>query len=154
MVINCKNDYKAITEQAYNRMKESDVLKEDDVYDTFVMNGQIGTIRKILDDGMIVQFDEELIFVSKAKLKNILLAFSISTHKSQGSTTDYTINVISNQHKRMLTRGLLYVADTRNKTACIDIGSVEAYENALRIVDNDLRDTFLLELLKERFNQS
>ena len=154
MVINCKNDYKAITEQAYNRMKESDVLKEDDVYDTFVMNGQIGTIRTILDDGMIVQFDEELIFVSKAKLKNILLAFSISTHKSQGSTTDYTINVISNQHKRMLTRGLLYVADTRNKTACIDIGSVEAYENALRIVDNDLRDTFLLELLKERFNQS
>lgn len=154
MVINCKNDYKAITEQSYNRMKESDVLKEDDVYDTFVMNGQIGTIRTILDDGMIVQFDEELIFVSKAKLKNILLAFSISTHKSQGSTTDYTINVISNQHKRMLTRGLLYVADTRNKTACIDIGSVEAYENALRIVDNDLRDTFLLELLKERFNQS
>lgn len=151
MVINCKNDYKAMTEQAYNKMKESDALNEEDVTDTSIINGQIGTVRNILNDGMIVQFDEELIFISKAKLKNILLAFSISTHKSQGSTTDYTINVISKQHSKMLSRGLLYVADTRNKIACIDIGSIEAYENALRIVDNDLRDTFLLELLQERF---
>lgn len=147
MVINCKNDYNAVTYETYQMLKDSPVLQEEDVSDTFIMNGQIGIVREILDDGMIVQFDEELIYISKSKLQNILLAFSISTFKAQGSTTDYTINIVSNTHKRMLTRGLMYVADTRNRKACIDIGSVSAYENALNVVDNDLRDTYLHDLL-------
>ena len=154
MVINCKNDYNAISLEAYEKMKEDSILTEEDVADAFVMNGQIGIVRDIVNDGMIVQYDESLIFVSKSKLKNMLLAFSISTYKAQGSSTDYTINVISKQHSKMLSRGLVYVADTRNRKSCIDIGSLEAYENALKVVDNDLRDTFLLELLKEDSNET
>ena len=148
IVINTKNDYHAVSQKAYLEMLEYG-LKEEDVEDSVVVNGQIGIVREVVDDGLIIQYDEELIYVSKAKLNHLLLGYAISSHKSQGSGSDYVISVISTHHKRMLSRGLLYVMDTRCKKACIDIGQVEAFEYGLKIVDNDLRDTFLLDLMKE-----
>lgn len=149
IVLNCKNDYHAVSEEAYKNMISDSVLNEEDVADTQIMNGQTGIVREILNDGMIVQFDEELIYISKSKLHNILLSFVETIHKSQGSSCLYTINIISPQHSRMHTRGLEYVADTRCKKATIDIGDMESYEKALSVADNDLRDTWLKELLSK-----
>ena len=60
-----------------------------------------------------------------------------------------SINIVSSKHSRLLSRGLLYVADTRNKKKCVDIGNMGAYENALNLNVNDTRNTFLLELLTQ-----
>lgn len=151
IVLNTKNDYKAVSYEAYMELKNDElhILSEADICDKVVVNGQTGIIREVLDDGLLVQFDEDLIFMNKGKLNQLLLGYSISTFKAQGSTCEYTINVVSSHHKRLLSRGLLYVADTRNKKSCIDIGSIDAYETALRtnVVDN--RETFLLEMLKK-----
>lgn len=146
LVINTKNDYHAISEKAYREMIEYG-LHEEDVEDSVVVNGQIGIIREVVENGLIIQYDEELIYVSKSKLNNLLLGYAISSHKSQGSGSNYVISIVSNQHKKMLSRGLLYVMDTRCKKACIDIGQVEAFETGLKVVDNDLKNTFLLELM-------
>ena len=146
LVINTKNDYHAISEKAYREMIEY-CLHEEDVEDSVVVNGQIGIIREVVENGLIIQYDEELIYVSKSKLNNLLLGYAISSHKSQGSGSNYVISIVSNQHKKMLSRGLLYVMDTRCKKACIDIGQVEAFETGLKVVDNDLKNTFLLELM-------
>jgi len=150
MVINTKNDYNAISESSYREMTNSDgVLSENEVADLEIMNGQMGIIREVIDKvGLIVQFDEDLVFVSKHKLINLLLSYSISVFKAQGSSVDYTISIVTKAHKRLLTRGLLYVADTRCRKAHIDIGEVEAFENALTVVDNDLRNTYLKDLLQ------
>ena len=148
LVINTKNDYKAISADAYKLIVDSkNELKEEDVCDSIVINGQIGVIRNITDDGMDVQYDEELIHVGKHKLKNMLLAFSISTHKSQGSSVLHTIEVISEQHSKMLSRGLVYVGTTRCRESHVDIGSIDAFENALKVVENDIRETWLKEML-------
>jgi len=148
IVINTKNDYNAVPEEEYQKIKKSNnVLTEDDIKSTVIVNGQTGTIREVIDNGLIVQFDEEMIYVSKNKLNHLLLGYAISTHKSQGSTVDYTISIVSNIHSKMLTRGLIYVATTRCRKSHIDIGSTEAFENALKVNDNDLRKTWLLELL-------
>ena len=146
LVINTKNDYHAVSEKAYYEMIENN-LQEEDVEDSVVVNGQIGIIREVVENGLIIQYDEELIYTSKAKLNNLLLGYAISSHKSQGSGSNYVISIVSNQHKKMLSRGLLYVMDTRCKKACIDIGQVEAFEAGLKVVDNDLKNTFLLELM-------
>lgn len=146
IVINTKNDYHAVSQKAYLEMLENG-LKEEDVEDSVVVNGQIGVIREVVDDGLIIQYDEDLIYVSKSKLNNLLLGYAISSHKSQGSGSDYVISIVSTQHKRMLSRGLLYVMDTRCRKSCIDIGQIEAFECGLKVVDNDLRDTFLLGLM-------
>ena len=146
LVINTKNDYHAVSEKAYHEMIEHG-LQEEDVEDSVVVNGQIGIIREVVETGLIIQYDEELIYTSKAKINNLLLGYAISSHKSQGSGSNYVISIVSNQHKKMLSRGLLYVMDTRCKKACVDIGQVEAFERGLKVVDNDLKNTFLLELM-------
>lgn len=153
IVLNTKNDYHAVSYEAYKKMQSDElgVLSEDDVADSMVVNGQSGVIREVLGkEGIIVQFDETLIYMNKSKVMGqLLLGYSISTFKAQGSTTDYTINIISESHQKMLSRGLLYVADTRNKKSCIDIGNISTYEKALNVVVNDNRDTFLLDLLTQ-----
>lgn len=146
LVINTKNDYHAVSEKAYHEMIDNG-LYEEDVEDSIVVNGQIGIVREVVDTGLIIQYDEELIYTSKSKLNNLLLGYAISSHKSQGSGSNYVISIVSNQHKKMLSRGLLYVMDTRCKKACIDIGQAEAFEAGLKVVDNDLKNTFLLELM-------
>lgn len=60
--------------------------KEEDVCDLLIVNGQLGVVvEKSLKNGMVVNFDDELIYVGKHKLKNILLGGIISIHKAQGS---------------------------------------------------------------------
>jgi exodeoxyribonuclease V alpha subunit len=152
IVINTKNDYRAISQIAYEKMQNDQMLGEDDVADSVIVNGQTGIVREVVKNGLIIQFDEDMIYMGRHKLNHLLLGYAISTHKSQGSSVDYTISVVSDYHKRMLSRGLLYVADTRCRKCHIDIGSIEAFENALRIVDNDLRSTWLKELLLKEDN--
>lgn len=148
LVINTKNDYEAVKADNYYQCAEIEGASVSDYNDyATVVNGQTGVIRDVVDDGLIIQFDEDLIYVDKSKLNQLLLGYAISVHKSQGSTTDYSINIVSNAHKKMLTRGLLYVATTRCKKAHIDIGDINAFKYALTVDDNDLRQTWLLDLL-------
>lgn len=148
LVINTKNDYEAVKADNYYQCAEIEGASVSDYNDyATVVNGQTGVIRDVVDDGLIIQFDEDLIYVDKSKLNQLLLGYAISVHKSQGSTTDYSINIVSNAHKKMLTRGLLYVATTRCKKAHIDIGDIDAFKYALTVDDNDLRQTWLLDLL-------
>ena len=148
LVINTKNDYEAVKADNYYQCAEIEGASVSDYNDyATVVNGQTGIIRDVVDNGLIVQFDEDLIYVDKSKLNQLLLGYAISVHKSQGSTTDYSINIVSNAHKKMLTRGLLYVATTRCKKAHIDIGDINAFKYALTVNDNDLRQTWLLDLL-------
>lgn len=148
LVINKKNDYKALPLESYEEIQNSDgALSEDDVSLTSVFNGQCGVIRKIEDKIMVIQFDEELIVFNNSKINNLLLAYCISVHSSQGSEAQYVINIVSDKHSRMLSRNLLYVADTRSKKKTIDIGSTSAFNDALLIEENHERDTWLKELL-------
>lgn len=150
IILNTKNDYKAVTKEEYNKMvKSNGILNLNDLGSEFIANGQTGIILNILKDGMIAQFDEQEYFISKGKLKQLLLGYSISIHKSQGSTIERVINIVTNRHKYMLNRGIEYVANTRASIETVDIGERSAYEYALGIVENERRNTFLKDLLLE-----
>lgn len=147
-LLNKKNDYQALPYDSWKEIEQSDnMLSLDDVALTSVFNGQDGVIRELDDKKLIAQFDEELIVFDKAKLQNLLLAYCISVHASQGSEAKYVLNVVSPSHKRMLNRNLLYVADTRSKIMQIDIGDMATYNDALLIDGNAERDTWLKELM-------
>ena len=148
VVINTKNDYKAMLLESYKEIQNSDnMLTSDDVELTQVFNGQCGVIREVNDNMMVIEFDNELIVFDKPKLQNLLLAYCITIHKSQGSESDYVINIVSEKHTKMLSKNLLYVADTRAKKKVIDIGSVSAFNNALLVDEDEQRNTWLKELL-------
>lgn len=154
-LLNKKNDYQALPYDSWKEIEQSDnMLSLDDVALTSVFNGQDGVIRELDDKKLIAQFDEELIVFDKVKLQNLLLAYCISVHASQGSEAKYVLNVVSPSHKRMLNRNLLYVADTRSKIMQIDIGDMATYNDALLIDGNAERDTWLKELMTKGEEES
>ena len=154
-LLNKKNDYQALPYDSWKEIEQSDnMLSLDDVALTSIFNGQDGIIRELDDKKLVAQFDEELIVFDKAKLQNLLLAYCISVHASQGSEAKYVLNVVSPSHKRMLNRNLLYVADTRSKIMQIDIGDMATYNDALLIDGNAERDTWLKELMTKGGEES
>ena len=149
LVINTKNDYEAVKADSYYANKDIEGISNSDYETTAIVNGQMGIIREVVDKGLIIQFDEEMVYMNRNKLNHLLLGYAISCHKSQGSTIDYSINIVTNAHKNMLSRGLLYVATTRCRKSHIDIGDESAFQYALSVCDNDLRKTWLLDLMTE-----
>ena len=149
LVINTKNDYEAVKADSYYANRDVEGISESDYETTAIVNGQMGIIREVVDKGLIIQFDEEMVYMNRNKLNHLLLGYAISCHKSQGSTIDYSINIVTNAHKNMLSRGLLYVATTRCRKSHIDIGDENAFQYALSVCDNDLRKTWLLDLMTE-----
>lgn len=149
-IINTKNDYSVLTLDGFKELEESDgLLSSEDVETTEIFNGQRGIIRDSDEKNLITQFGEDMTVFNDEKLDHLSLGYCITIHKSQGSEAKYVINIISKSHKRMLSRNLLYVADTRAKEKTIDIGSISAFNDALLINEDDLRDTWLRDLLKE-----
>lgn len=150
-VINKKNNYNVLPLESYELIKNDElgIIKKEDVECTQIFNGQKGIVRSVDDEKMIIQFDEELIVFTKNDEKDLLLSYSQSTHSSQGSESKYVISIVNPIHRRMLNRNLLYVADTRAKVLHIDIGDIKTFNEALLIDGNELRDTWLHEMLLE-----
>lgn len=153
-VINKKNDYNALPLESYELIQNDELglIKEEDIEHTQIFNGQKGIVRSVDDKKMVVQFDEELVVFDKIKINNLLLSYSQSTHSSQGSESKYVISIVNPIHKRMLNRNLLYVADTRAKILHIDIGDINTFNDALLIDGNELRNTWLKDLLLDSSN--
>ncbi len=114
-----------------------------------VMNGDIGYVRWIGDNDMAVQFDSGLAHITSSTVRNLLLGYCITVHKSQGSQAKAVIFISTKMHRKMLTRNLLYVADTRAQEELIEIGQDVYIEEALDTVEQNDRDTWLKDLMAE-----
>ena len=134
IVMNYANDYKAVL---YNE----EYL--DDKNTTFIANGESGMVDKILHNSMISNYDGTLIYYDKGKLKNIRLAYAITTHKSQGGQFKVVILVTPRSHTFMLNSNLLYVGISRAKEKCYHLGEIKTVNNALKKKENFDRKTLL-----------
>ena len=141
-VINTKNIYHAVTPSEFYEGG----LKEGE---TTVVNGDIGVVRMVdLENKcLIIDFSENTVVFTFNDLAHLLLGYAISTHKSQGSEFSVVINIVHPQHSKMLTKNLLYVANTRAKELLIEIGDVATINKAIQIEATEDRETFLYELL-------
>lgn len=140
VVMNIANDYKAIL---YNE----EFL--DEKRTTFIANGESGRVVKILKDAMVIDYDGTLIYCPKSSMKNIRLAYAISTHKSQGGQFKVVILVTPKAHTFMLNANLLYVGESRAKEKCFHIGEIKTINHALKKKENFNRKTLLCHFLKE-----
>ena len=117
--------------------KEGDkVMQIKNNYDKDVYNGDIGTITKV--DGeesrVTVKMDTGPVNYEFAELEELVHAYAVSIHKSQGSEYPAVIIPLLTQHYVMLQRNLLYTAITRGKKLVVIVGA----KKALRIaVEND-----------------
>lgn len=138
-VMQIKNNYKA---------------KNKDEEEVSIFNGDIGTINSISGNDIMVDVDGEMIVFDKASISSQLdLAYSMSIHKSQGSAAPHVILITPKAHKYFLNRNLLYVAASRSKATMDHIGTYDVVSSALRKSANLSRNTYLKELLINKFKK-
>ena len=118
-------------------------------YDKAVFNGDIGTIEDInISDKMVfVRYYDRIVEYEYSELDEIVLAYAISIHKSQGSEYPAVIIPIFMQHFTLLQRNLIYTALTRAKKLCIIIGQPKALAMAIKNNKGLSRTTFLTHYL-------
>jgi exodeoxyribonuclease V alpha subunit len=125
------------------------VMQIKNNYDKAVFNGDVGFIHTInLDDQqLVVNYDDRLVTYDFDELNEIVLAYALSIHKSQGSEYPAVIIPLFMQHFTLLQRNLVYTAITRAKKLCILIGQTKAIAMAIKNNKSMVRITFLKEFL-------
>lgn len=103
-------------------------------YDKDVFNGDLGRVVAIDRDAatLSVRVDERLVEYEFSDLDELLPAYAISIHKSQGSEYPVVVIPILTQHYVMLQRNLLYTAITRGKKLVVVVGAAKALAIAVR----------------------
>ncbi len=130
------------------------VMQTRNNYDKGVFNGDIGWIHQINKENstLTVEFQEEagplLVEYEFHELDELVLAYAVTIHKSQGSEYPAIIVPLVQQHYMLLQRNLLYTAITRAKRLCIVIGQPRALEVAVKNDRVALRNTALAERLR------
>ena len=120
-------------------------------YDKEVFNGDIGTIQEIDYEEQIVRilFYHRMVDYDFTELNELVLAYAITVHKSQGSEYPVVIIPILTQHFLLLQRNLLYTAITRARKMVIIVGTNKALWIAIKNNKTVRRNTFLKERLKK-----
>ena len=99
-----------------------------------VFNGDIGTISRIDRDieKITVKYDGRAVDYKFVELDELVLAYAVSVHKSQGSEYGAVILPVTTQHFILLQRNLIYTGVTRAKELVVLIGTKQALAIALR----------------------
>ncbi|MDR2577377.1 MAG: AAA family ATPase, partial [Chitinispirillales bacterium] len=108
------------------------VIQTKNNYDMGVFNGDIGFITAIANDKVAITFDKTPIVYEERDLDQIIPAYCISIHKSQGSEFRAVIIPISTQHFIMLQRNLIYTGLTRARDLCVFVGTRWALSTAVK----------------------
>ena len=109
------------------------VMQTRNNYDKEVFNGDIGFIDSIdtSDNSVEIVMDGSYVGYEFSELDDLMHAYCISTHRSQGSEYPAVVMPILTQHYMMLQRNLLYTAITRAKQLVILVGTRKALHIAV-----------------------
>ena len=132
------------------RIKDK-VMQIRNNYDKNVYNGDIGIISKVdLEDKIItVDFEGTQVTYEVTELDELVLAYAMTVHKSQGSEYPIVIAPFTLQHFLMLQRNLLYTCITRAKRVMILVGTKKAIGMAVGNNSVIKRNTRLAEWLQQ-----
>jgi exodeoxyribonuclease V alpha subunit len=104
------------------------VLETRNNYDKSVFNGDLGRITAIdpTEQIVTVQVDGREVLYDFSELDELMLAYAMTVHKSQGSEYPCVILPLHTTHYPMLQRNLLYTAITRAKKLLVVVGTKKA----------------------------
>jgi exodeoxyribonuclease V alpha subunit len=126
------------------------VMQISNNYNKEIYNGDIGRITDIDTEGqqVLVSIDGREISYEFSELDELIHAFAVSIHKSQGSEYPAVVIPILTQHYILLQRNLLYTGVTRGKKLVVIIGTQKAMAIAIKNNRTEERYTLLGERLR------
>lgn len=148
LVIQKVNNYKAELDLQHLSEWEKDMYSaSEDIPTAFIANGETGIVREIYKSYCIIEFDGVFVKYYRADMQMISLGYSITIHKSQGSSIKIVILCTPQSHIYMLNSNLLYVGLTRMKKGCYHLGALNSINQAVKKKANLTRHTHMQELL-------
>lgn len=123
-VIHTKNDYSLEWYQRYNDLEERGAG---------IFNGEIGIIKEITDQKIIVEYEDFKIaeYKTREQKSSLKLAYAISIHKSQGSEFDIVIMPIVQDNPITNNSKVLYTGITRAKKVVYLLTNQKKFNSAL-----------------------
>jgi exodeoxyribonuclease V alpha subunit len=110
------------------------VMQTANNYDKNVYNGDIGRIIGMdsINQTMTISIDGAPVIYDFLEADELIHAYAISVHKSQGAEYPCVVMPIITQHYMMLQRNLLYTAITRAQRLVILVGTRRAIQIAVK----------------------
>ncbi|MCA9866413.1 MAG: ATP-dependent RecD-like DNA helicase [Anaerolineales bacterium] len=121
------------------------VMQTVNNYDKSVYNGDIGRVTAMdaIEQTLTVAIDGAPVVYGFLEVDELIHAFAVSVHKSQGSEYPCVVIPVVVQHYMMLQRNLLYTAVTRARRLAILVGTRRALQIAVRTNPTAQRHTAL-----------
>ncbi|MDE6519220.1 MAG: ATP-dependent RecD-like DNA helicase [Ruminococcus sp.] len=121
-------------------------------YDKEIFNGDIGIVTSINDEErtLTVLFDSGFVAYTFDELDELVQAYAITIHKSQGSEYPVVVMPVMMNHFVMLQRNLIYTGITRAKKILVLVGNKKAVGYAVRNVTVTKRNTKLRQRLQKQ----
>lgn len=120
-------------------------------YEKNVFNGDIGRVELIdaTAKTATIRFDERTIQYDFTEMDELVLAYAISVHKSQGSEYPAVVIPVTTAHYLLLQRNLIYTGITRAKQLVVLVGTRQAMAMAVKNNKPHQRHTRLVHRLRE-----
>ena len=118
------------------------VMQTRNNYEKDVFNGDIGFVRAIdeVGGGFEITINGIIQYYEWVETEDLMHAYCISTHRSQGSEYPVVVMPLLTQHYMMLQRNLLYTAITRAKQMVVLVGTRKAV--AMAVNNNKVAERF------------
>ena len=122
--------------------------------ETFIPNGTQGRVIDIVDNNLIINFENELVYYTVEDVRQIKHSFALSTHKMQGSQNKIIIFCCPSSHIFFLTNNIVYTAISRAEEKVYHFSDVKTINTAMNKSDSDKRNTFLGDMLEKLYRFS
>jgi exodeoxyribonuclease V alpha subunit len=135
----------SLTRGGRNFRLHDKVMQIRNNYEKEVFNGDLGRILRIDPESqeMVIDFDGRKVPYDYADLDEVVLAYAISIHKSQGSEYPAVVIPILTQHYVLLQRNLIYTGVTRGRKLVVLVGTRKALAMGIKNDKTKRRYTFL-----------
>ena len=123
--------------------KDDKVIMTRTDYDAGYMNGDIGYVKGVKDEMLIVKFDDRILYLDRQGIHDVEHADVVTIHKSQGSEFGRIYICLPAGAEHMMTRRLIYTAVTRAKKKVIVYTVEDLLQKAISNIKEKKRDSLL-----------
>lgn len=141
-----KNDYVMVTKNQDARVQYPVDVKTKHVSQYSIVNGDTGRILEINDNYVVIQLEDYDFPVKIDKneaLSSLVLAYSITIHKSQGSQAKVGVMVIAPNDAYQVNANLIYTGISRFQEKLYLMGALKVLRAKSGTFENKNRDTIL-----------